>query len=232
MGIVGSSISTLRSGLTAPSTPSARIRVRSPPMAHVVMQCAQLLTTATAEAVAGALGRLVDEYSAWEAAAGAAAWDDGPPPPPLRAFAERHGFVWPEGARILLKGMAGEELRVVAIDELVFFWGGGFEVGGAGIERFFAAAGAEAQATCCHLKVRAEAPAALAESLARFLDEEDYEEQYSVQPLADADLDRLLHSVTVEGPGPMVLGFDDSGVQDWAFTAVLYQLAGMHPRMR
>jgi len=200
-------------------------------MAHVVMQCAQLPTAAAAESVAQALARLIDEYSAWEDAAGASAWDEGPLPPPLHAFADRHGFVWPDGARNLLEGMAGEVLQVAAIDELVFFWGGGFEVGGAGIERFFAAVGAVAQATCCHLKVRSESPAALVESLARFLDDEDYEEQYSVQPLADADLGTLLHSVTIEGPEPVVLGFDDSGVQDWAFTAVLHQLAGMHPRL-
>ena len=200
-------------------------------MAHVVMQAAQLPTTRAAEAAAEALARLVDEYSAWEEAAGAAAWDEGPTPPPLLAFAARHGFEWPTGARILLKGMAGEVLCVAAIDELVFFWGGGFEVGGAGIERFFAAGGAVAQATRCHLTVRSESPAALVESLAQFLDEEDYEDQYSSQPLAAASLGELLHSVTVEGPEPLVLGFDDSGVQDWAFTTVLYQLAGLHPRL-
>jgi len=195
------------------------------------MQGAQLPTTQAAEAAAEALGRLVDEYSTWEEAVGAAAWNDGPTPPPLLAFAERHAFAWPTGARILLEGMAREGLRVVAIDELVFFWGGGFQVGGAGIERFFAAAGAVAQATRCHLKVRSEPPAALVESLAQFLDDEDYEGQYSSQPLANASLGELLHSVTVEGAEPMVLGFDDSGVQDWAFTAVLYQLAGLHPRL-
>lgn len=200
-------------------------------MSHVVMQGAQLPTTQAADAAAEALVRLVDEYSAWEEAAGAAAWDQGPTPPPLLAFAERHGFAWPPGARILLKGTAREGLCVAAIDELVFFWGGGFEVGGAGIERFFAAAGAVTQATRCHLKVRSEPPAALVESLTQFLDDEDYQEQYSSRPLADASLGELLHSVTVEGRDPIVLGFDDSGVQDWAFTSVIYQLAGLHPRL-
>ncbi|WP_437651019.1 hypothetical protein [Sorangium sp. So ce362] len=75
-------------------------------------------------------------------------------------------------------------------------------------------------------------PQARAAASGEFLVEADYEEQCTTTS-DDAALDRALFSITFERDGDRIhLTFDDSGVQDWAFVAMLPQLSGDDPALR
>lgn len=194
-------------------------------MAHVVLHCAEFPSSEKAIAAAAELETLKAALVAWEVGN----FSDGKNVPmPCLEFAERRAFEWPPNAVVLLEHPASE-IEVVQVDALVFFYGGGFDLGGAGTARFFEYAGATRCATSGHLVIDAQDPVALTRELASFLDEEDFADQYRVfegKPPAP-----LMHSITLTGPGgPRVLGFDDSGVQDWAFVALLPQLDGSRPR--
>lgn len=64
---------------------------------------------------------------------------------------------------------------------------------------------------------------------AEFLRDEDFEDQFSVEDPKDRT---VLFAIRVEGERESrAISFDDSGVEDWAFVALLPQLDGMDPRI-
>jgi hypothetical protein len=81
----------------------------------------------------------------------------------------------------------------------------------------------------CALTIRNDAPDQRVQELAAFLDEEDYEGQYSIDDGEGAS-DAAFYTLTVVGRDRRSrLLFDGSGVQDWAFVAILPQLDGEDP---
>ncbi|KIG18664.1 hypothetical protein DB30_07679 [Enhygromyxa salina] len=197
-------------------------------MAHVVMHCAQFPSDEGAIAAAEALEGLRAALVKWERDN----HNDGTKPAaPCLEFATRRSFIWPSDGVISLKHGA-DEIEVLQVDTLVFFYGGGFELGGAGTERAFEAMGAARHVTGCHVVVEVGEAAAAARELAAFLDEEDFAGQYSLVE-GDVKIEGFLHSIAFVGAAARhTLCFDDSGVQDWAFVAAAPQLSGMGPRLR
>jgi hypothetical protein len=208
-------------------------------MAHVVLHCAEYPTSEAAELAGAGLQRLKDEYIAYERSVGHRREPDGVVAPPLVAFGQRHGFAWPASGRFEIEGGA-DEIEVSVVDRLVFFHVGGFELGGEAIETYFARSGAiRCASERAHLVMRSAEPVASARELAAFLGDEDYEEQFTLlvdgavelRPFHDEQIDFLYTVTLADAEHACVLGFDDSGVQDWAFVAMLYQLCGMDPSL-
>lgn len=208
-------------------------------MAHVVLHCAEYPDGDAARLVGEALQRLKDEYVEYERGLGQRRADEGIASPPLVAFGQRHGFEWPASARFAIKG-AADEIEVTVVDRVVFFHAGGFELGGMAIEWYLAHSGAVSWASDrAHLLVRSADPVASARELAAFLVDEDYEEQFTLlvdgevelRPFQDDEADFAFTVTLVDAEHTCVLGFDDSGVQDWAFVSLLYQLCGMDPSL-
>ncbi|KYF72991.1 hypothetical protein [Sorangium cellulosum] len=203
-------------------------------MSHVVMQAAEFSTVAAAEQAAAELRRLVADYVTYEGTADAP-WSEGAVPAPLVEFGRRHGVPWPGDptSRFLLKGLFNDEASVLSVDRLVFFWGGGFDLGGAWLrEVLLRGLGAVYCTDAPRLAVRVDDPQARAAASAEFLVEEDHEEQFTTTS-DDAVLDRALFTITFEPDGDRVhLTFEDSGGQDWAFVAMLPQLSGDDPTLR
>lgn len=207
-------------------------------MAHVVLHCAEYRTPEAAKLAGEALQQLQDEYAVHERSA-LERGDSGVIPPPFVAFGRQHGFEWPAACRFVIKGFA-EEIEINVVDRLVFFHVGGLELGGRAIETYFARSGAIRWATDrAHLVVQSADPVAAARELAAFLVDEDYEGQFTLSvddavelPPFHSYQTQFFFSVTLtNAEHTCVLGFDDSGVQDWAFVSLLYQLLGMDPSL-
>ena len=198
-------------------------------MAHVVMQAAYFPTLEAAQRAEQELQQLFDAYVEFEDE-DPNPWDQDRVAPPLVEFGKRHGVDWPadEDARFLLKGSFDEMATLLRVDQMVFFWGGGFDLGGATLRTILERLGASNPTDQCHLTVENSDPDARLAELVEFLEVEDYEDQFELDP---EDLDWALHSLTIAGPNhSRTISFDDSGVQDWAFVAILPQLDGEKPR--
>lgn len=199
----------------------------------VVMQAASFADVGRAEAWERALLALRDAYVAFERT-DPSPWSMDKVPPPLVDFAAKRGAEWPlsESTRFLLKGPFGDAVEILRIDRLVFFWGNGFELGGAILAELARRDGATHAASTCHLRVRAADPAARAAELAAFLDEEEHAGHFTREPATGATTADALFSITFEGEAsPWRLVFDGSGMQDWAFVAALPQLDGEDPAL-
>lgn len=193
-------------------------------MAHVVLQAASFPSVEAARRAEFELRRLMEAYAAFEAS-DPDPWRRDRVPPPLLAFGEAHGVVWPlrDDSRFLLKGSFAEMAELLRVDHVLFFWGGGFELGGPTLRTILAKLGATLCTEHCALSIRANDPDARADELASFLDDEDFEDQFQ----RDEGEASALHTLTILGASESrVLTFDDSGVQDWAFVALLPQLEG------
>ncbi|KYF47929.1 hypothetical protein BE08_27595 [Sorangium cellulosum] len=203
-------------------------------MSHVVMQAAEFSTVAAAERAAAELLRLVADYVTYEETADAP-WSKDAVPAPLVEFGRRHGVPWPGDAtsRFLLKGLFKDEANVLSVDRLVFFWGCGFDLGGAWLrEVLLRGLGAVRCTDLPQLAVRVDDPHARAAASGEFLVEEDHEEQFTTTS-DDAEIDGALFAITFERDGDRVhLTFDDSSGQGWAFVAMLPQLSGDDPALR
>jgi hypothetical protein len=95
-------------------------------------------------------------------------------------------------------------------------------------------AGAAAPKNSCHVVILDTDPHARAKQLADFLVEEDYEDQFTAGEgtFSPTELPNMLFSISVIGPHSSAhLSFDDSGVQDWAFTTLLPQLSDKDPSL-
>ena len=197
-------------------------------MSHVVMQAAEAASVADAERIESALTELVQRYVVFEKTH-AAPWAPETMPEPLVALGEQHGVPWPgdRDSRFLLKGAFEEMAHVLRVDRLVFFWGGGFDLGGPWLRECLLRLGALACTDRPHLRVRCTDPDARVAELSTFLNEEDYEGQFS------NEASESLFSVTFENDAHRaLLSFGDSGAQDHAFVSVLPQLDGEDPTFR
>ena len=137
-------------------------------MSHVVMQAAETGSIADAERIEAVLNELIERYVAFEEAH-PAPWDAATTPAPLVAFGEQHGVPWPHhrDARFLLKGAFSEMAQVLRVDRLVFFWGGGFDLGGAWMREILAELGATACTDLPKLTVSCSDPDARLAELSR-----------------------------------------------------------------
>jgi hypothetical protein len=191
-------------------------------MSHVVLQAASFPTVEDAQRAENELRKLFDAYVAFESTDPER---QDRVPPPLIDFGRAHGVEWPlrDDARFLLKGAFVEVAQLMRVDRLLFFWGGGFELGGPTSRAILEKLGAAVTTDRCDLVVRSSDPDARVRELIEFLEEEDFEDQFTID---DEDADPL-HRLRVVGPAhERVLTFDDSGVEDWAFVALLPQLDG------
>jgi len=200
-------------------------------MSHVVLQAAEFSSAGAAARCETELRSLIDEYVRFEKS-DPDPWGNKRVPPPLVAFGKRHGVEWPltESSRFLIKGMFHEEVRLLRVDRMVFFWAGGFDLGGPTLREILRSLGASAVAGDngqCHLTIRNGNPDTRVEELAQFLVDEDFEDQFTI----GVDVDGMF-SITVIGPSHRNrISFDDSGVEDWAFTALLPQLSDEDPSL-
>jgi hypothetical protein len=201
-------------------------------MSHVVMQAAEHRTIQDAQRCEAVLRGLFDDFVRFQKE-DPSPWRTDRVPPPLVAFGKRHGVEWPhdDASRFLVKGSFAEEAQLLRIDRMVFFWAGGFELGGATLLGILTGLGATAVASDCHLSIKNADPDARVAELATFLDENDFQDQYAVDD-GTGSLESKLFSLTVVGPAHRKrLMFDDSGVQDWAFAELLPQLDGEDPSL-
>lgn len=205
----------------------------SPPMSHVVMQSAEFPTAEAAKAGEAELQRLFDAYVRFEKE-DASPWRAGRVPPPLVEFGKRHGIDWPsdEGSRFQVKGLFPEEAHLLRVDRALFFWVGGFDLGGDTLRGILTKLGAKTVSPYPYVFIRNADPDGRIGELAAFLDGEDFEQQYSVDD-GVAENFGMLFSVTAVAPDGRQkrIWFNDSGVQDWAFTNILPQLDGEDPRI-
>ncbi len=202
-------------------------------MAHVVLHCAEFESESAAGVAAAGLDEFRAATIAYERQLGGPA---EPPDPPLVEFAKAHGFALHGACEVLVKGPAEDTMQVLQVDRLVFFYAGGFDLGGDAIETYFSLAGASHYSRdTAQLVVASENPQASARSLASFLDDEEYAEQYYLaEAEAEVYADPTPFSVRFETADTSLATaviFDDSGVQDWAFIACLPQLHGQAPRL-
>lgn len=199
-------------------------------MSHVVMQAAEFPTIEAAERCEAELNLLLQAYIHFEAT-DPSPWNQERVPAVLLEFGEKHGVEWPlqKDSRFLLKGGFEDSAELMRIDRLVFFWGGGFDLGGETLRKILVKLGAVNVGEFCAISIKSSDPDARLEELAEFLNEEDFEEQFELDP---DDLEWALHSITIVGPNhSRTLAFDDSGVQDWAFVTLLPQLNGEDPTL-
>jgi hypothetical protein len=196
-------------------------------MSHVVHHCAQFATEAQAITVEQELLAFRAACAAWERRCHESRTNMmGLVPEPLAALATKHAFALPaEGYEILLKGLIDDVMQVRRMGSLIVFYGGGFDLGGAAIESYFAAMGATAyDRNGAVLVVECDAPDEAATDLAAALDDEEYDEQYTIGP----DEEGGVFTIRFEGGGARAcVAFDDSGVQDWAFIASLSHLTAL-----
>lgn len=203
-------------------------------MAHVVMQAAEFATEQEAEACEAELQELRRSYVAFEAE------DDDPwgtsrVAPPLAAFGDKHDVAWPnvKDARFLLKGLFEDAASILRIDRMVFFWGGGFTLGGETLRTVFERMGAVLSRQWCHLKIHHTRPLERLRELCTFLESNDYEDQFLQVEDEESALEGLF-SITIDGgkdAETVFLCFGDSGVEDWAFVSMLPQLIGSDPSL-
>ncbi len=201
-------------------------------MSHVILHCAEFDSEAAARAVEAALVGFCAAYAVYEREVHGRGLVPDQPSPPLIEFARAQGFTLRGEGALLIKGLAQDELKVVRIDRLVCFYAGGFELGGDGIEAYFAHAQARRYARDeAHLVVASEDPEASARALAGFLEDEDFEDQYVLAEAGEGPRDGVFSVRFERGETAWTLSFDDSGVQDWAFIACLPQLDGESPSL-
>jgi hypothetical protein len=198
------------------------------------MQAAEFSSVESAAKCEKELRALIDEYVRFEKS-DPDPWGGKRVPPPLVAFGERHGVAWPneEASRFFIKGLFADEAQLLQVDRMVFFWAGGFELGGDTLRAALVRLGASAAVGegKCHLSIRHDDPDARIAELTEFLRDEDYEDQFEIVDGA-ASPKHPYFSITVIGPQHRArIAFDDSGVQDWAFTALLPQLSGEDPAL-
>jgi hypothetical protein len=203
-------------------------------VSHVVMQAAEFPSIDAAMQCEKELRSLVDDYVRFEKT-DPDPWRTTRVAPPLVAFGQRHGVEWPkeEHSRFLIKGLFEDEAQLLRVDRMLFFWAGGFDLGGPTLREILRRLGASAAVGegKCHLAIRHEDPDARAEELAEFLREEDFEDQFSLGDATDSPAGWSF-TITVIGPRHRKrLSFDDSGVQDWAFTELLPQLTDENPTL-
>ena len=98
------------------------------------------------------------------------------------------------------------------------------ELGGPALRAVLVRQGATVTTDRCDVSIRTPHADARVRELADFLVDEDFEGQFRLDDDGDAT---PLHRLTLVGPAARrVFTFDDSGVQDWAFVALLPQLDG------
>lgn len=197
------------------------------------MQSAEFATADDARRVEAELERLIDSYVEFENS-DPNPWSGERVPPPLVAFGAKYGVDWPhtEESRFLLKGLFKEEAKLLQVDRMLFFWGGGFDLGGETLRAILRKQGAVVCHGGCDLVVRTGNSESRAAELAQFLTEEDFEDQFAVSS-NPSDLKNRLFSLTIESDADRrYMIFDASGVQDWAFVSILPQLSGENPRLR
>ncbi|HEY2368418.1 MAG TPA: hypothetical protein VGH87_18605 [Polyangiaceae bacterium] len=202
-------------------------------MSHVVMQAAEFPSVDLAKRCETELRALIDAQIRFEAA-DPDPWGGKSVPAHLTAFGERHGVAWPsdEHSRFLAKGLFEDEAQLLQVDRMVFFWIPGFDLGGDTLRAILRKLGAVAAVGegQCHLAIACDDPDARVQELTSFLVDEDFEDQFTVLDGKHTTHDYF--SVTLEGSKHTKrIVFDDSGVQDWAFTALLPQLAGEDPKL-
>jgi hypothetical protein len=198
-------------------------------MAQVVIQAAEFPTLEQAEHAEAELKWLYDAYVEFENT-DPEPWRTDRVPPPLVEFGKRHDMAWPntDDARFLLKDQFSMIAELLRIDRMVFFWGGGFEMGGEPMREVLRKLGATEVRPNCNLVIESPDPDARVAELAQFLDDEDYADQYTV---GTGESGWRYFSLDVRGPDCVrSIECDDSGVQDWAFVTLLYQLDGEDPR--
>lgn len=199
-------------------------------MSHVVMQASEWRSAEEAIRAEAELRSLFDAYARFERE-DPSPWAKDRVPPPLVDFGKKHGLEWPlkDDARFLLKGGFADTAELLRVDRMVFFWGGGFDLGGDTLRKILRGLGAIRVEECCMLTIRNDAPDERVKELAAFLDDEDFEDQYEIDD-GEGESEFALHTLTVVGRDRRSrLLFDDSGVQDWAFVAILPQLDGEDP---
>ncbi len=198
------------------------------------MQAAEFPSLALAEECETVLRALVEAYIQFEKT-DADPWGAKRVPPPLVAFGKRYGVEWPndERSRFLVKGLFEDEAKLLRVDRMIFFWVPGFDLGGDTLRSILRMLGATTAVGegHVHLTIKNDDPETRTSELAEFLsEEEDYDEQFTVH--AGKASPQTYFSITVVGPASSKhLEFDDSGVQDWAFTAVLPQLFDEDPTL-
>jgi hypothetical protein len=198
------------------------------------MQAAEFPSVELAARCEHELAALVTHYTRFEAT-DPDPWGGDRVPPPLVAFGERHGVTWPpdKTSRFLIKGLfRDDEVQVLRVDRMVFFSAAGFELGGETLRAILLRLGARAAVGegKCHLAIRNDDPDARVEELAEFLRDEDFEDQFTVCDGAGAP--GAWFTLTVVGPAHRTrLAFEDSGVEDWAFVALLPQLCHEDPTL-
>lgn len=199
-------------------------------MAHVVMQAAQFSSIEQATRVEEELQRLVAAYISYEQN-DESPWSEDAVPTPLVELGARHGVPWPGGkdARFFLKDTFDHAAALLRVDRAVFFWGGGFDLGGEWLRDVLYELGATFCTDAPRVVVRVADPHARVAEASEFLTAEDYEDQFSVST-TDDDLHDPWFAITFANDTTRAhLVFDDSGVQDWAFVAMLPQLSGDDP---
>ncbi len=201
-------------------------------MASVVMQAAAFPDEATARSAEAELVLLVERYAEFERT-DPNPWREDRLPDVLAELGRRYGVEWPnlEDARFLIKGRVGEEAHVRRVDRVVFFWAPGFDLGGETLRKVLARMGALRCTAHPRLRVRATDPKARARELVTFLSEEGFAGQQRLTR-DDRALKRALFSLTLEGDSARThLIFNDAGMSDWAFVALLPQLEGEDPEL-
>jgi hypothetical protein len=196
------------------------------------MQAAEFPTIDLAERCEEELRALIAAYVRFEAT-DPDPWSGTRVPPPLAAFGERHGIAWPltPSSRFLTKGSFEEVANLLRVDRMVFFWAGGFDLGGDTLRAILTKLGATAAVGegNCHLAIRHDDPTTRANELGSFLiEEQDCEGQFTIE---DGTADTYFSITFIGANARARLAFDDSGVQDWAFTAALPELKGEDPRL-
>lgn len=198
-------------------------------MSHVVMQAAEFPNIEAAGAAMARLEAFYSKYVEFEAT-DPNPWSWDAVPDVLTRFGNEFGVDWPhtKTARFMLKGAFRDTAELLCVGRLVFFWGGGFEMGGDTFRAVLAKMGATKTAEFCELVIHNDDPDGLIEAWVESLEADDFEDQFTLDPEEDGD---WLHTITVKGPtGERLVAFDDSGVSDWAFTSLLPQLVDLDPR--
>lgn len=203
-------------------------------MSHVVLQAAEFPSVELAVRCETELRALIDEYVQFEAT-DPDPWGGDRVPPPLVAFGKRHGVDWPtdRASRFAVKGLFVDEARLRRVDRMVFFWAGGFDLGGETLRSILVQLGAQVAVGDghCHLEIRHEDPDTRVEKLESFLLDEDFEDQFTVGDGEGSPFDTYF-SITFVGPQhSRRIEFDDSGVQDWAFVALIAKLGDADPTL-
>jgi hypothetical protein len=203
-------------------------------MSHVVIQAAEFATVDQSKRCEAELRGLIDDCIRAERA-GESSFDAQRVFSPLAAFGARHGVSWPrgEGAAFRLKDPMSDT-QLLRVDRMVFLWAAGFELGGDTLRAVLTRLGATAAAGegRCHLVISSNDPDQRVEELGDFLREEGMGEQFEIIRSAPRALGDAYFSVTMNGPEHSTrIVFDTSGVQDWAFTALLPQLSDENPAL-